>query len=145
MSKALKTIWKVITAPFRFLFWLGRGIARGFKKILSFFSEDIEDTPLPDAFAKTIENPTGILFHLNELRKHLFRAILSLVITTAISFLFITQILDFMARPLEGGIKELRAVDITESVGTVMKVSLLAGFALAFPYIIFELWMFAAP
>ena len=142
-------MFKKITAPFRAIF---RGIARLFssigrlfKKIHDFFTVEEEDTPLPDAFAKTIQNPVGILYHLNELRKHLFRMLLYMVATTAISFVFIQGILEFLSRPLPGGLAALRAVDVTEPIGAVMKVALLSGFTLAFPLLIFEIWLFAAP
>jgi sec-independent protein translocase protein TatC len=121
------------------------GIRRFFQTIYFFFTEEEEDTPLPDAFAKTIQNPMGLWVHLDALRKHLFRAVIYLVITTSISFIFITPIMEFMAKPLEGGIAALQAVDVTEPVGTVMRVTLLAGLTLAFPFIVFELWLFVAP
>ena len=37
------------------------------------------------------------------------------------------------------------AIEVTEPIGTVMRVSLLTGFAIAFPYIALEIWMFVAP
>jgi sec-independent protein translocase protein TatC len=110
-----------------------------------FFTEEEEDTSLPDALAKTVQNPMGLWVHLNELRKHLFRALLYLIITTVIAFTFITPIMEFLARPLEGGIAALQAVDVTEPVGTVMRVTLLGGLTLAFPFITLELWFFIAP
>ncbi len=148
MKKLLLKIWKIITAPFRFVFWFFRtlitNIYRISKKIYLFFTVEEEDTSLPDAFAKTVQNPVGLLYHLNELRKHLFRCLIYMVITTALSFIFISPILDFLTVPL-GGIEVLQAVDVTEPVGAVMRVALLSGFALAFPLIALELWFFAAP
>ena len=41
--------------------------------------------------------------------------------------------------------EKLVAIEVTEPIGTVMQVSLLAGVALAFPYIALELWLFIAP
>ena len=140
--------WKIITAPFRFIFWILRLLVRftveNVRKIRTFFAEEEEDTSLPDAFAKTVQNPSGVLYHLNELRKNLFRGVVYMVITTALSFVFITKILDFLTVPV-GGIKVLQAVDVTEPIGAVMKVALLSGFTLAFPLIAFEIWLFVAP
>lgn len=110
-----------------------------------FFNEEEEDSSLPDAFAKTIQNPLGLWVHINELRKHLFRALIYMVIATAVSFAFITPIMDFMAEPLAGGIAALQAVDVTEPVGTVMRVTLLSGLTLSFPLIVLEIWLFVAP
>jgi sec-independent protein translocase protein TatC len=140
---------KKLLTPFRLLFQgIGRffsSIGRGFRKIFEFFSYEEEDTPLPDAFAKTIQNPVGIFYHVNELRKHLFRMALYMVAMTALSFVFIQWILEFLSRPLPGGLGALQAVDVTEPVGSVMKVALLGGFTLSFPLLIFEIWLFAAP
>jgi sec-independent protein translocase protein TatC len=149
MRKRLRSFWHFITTPFRFLFTIIRSfsnwVRNRFRKVLAFFTEEEVDTPLSEAFTKTIENPQGILFHLNELRKHLLRSVLVLIITTSLAFTFITDVMNFLATPLEGGLEALKAIEVTENIGTVMRVSLLAGFALAFPYIIFELWLFIAP
>ena len=85
-----------------------------------------------------------VLDHLNELRKNLFRAVLFFVLMTALSFIFIQQLLDWISVPV-GGLDKLQAIEVTEPLGTVMRFALLAGFAAALPYIIFEIWLFAAP
>ncbi len=148
MRKRLRNLWRLITAPFRFIAWLLRSIGRWFKNTYTtfhaFMTEEPEDEPLPDTFAKTMENPSGLLEHLDALRKHLLRAVIFLIITTSISFAFATEIIDLLAQPI-GGIGELQAIDVTEPLGVFMRVSLLSGFALALPYIALELWLFAAP
>jgi len=150
MRKTLRTLWRIITAPVRFIVWLGKKIVQSFKRIYlsvsSFFKEEeIDDAPIGETLATTIENPQALLPHINALRKHLMRAALALVITTAISFLFVRQILAYLAHPLSGGIHELVAIDVTENIGTVMRVTLLSGFTIALPYVIFEIWLFIAP
>lgn len=149
MRKAFRTLWRLITAPFRFLYWFFRKIATWLsnlgKDVRDFFAEEPEDEPLPDTFAKTIQNPSGLLEHLNALRKHLLRGVFVLILTTALSFTFVRQIMEYLASPLEQGLLGLRAIEVTENIGTVMRVSLLSGFALAFPYIALELWLFIGP
>jgi sec-independent protein translocase protein TatC len=115
-----------------------------YQNISNFLNEEPEDEPLPDTFTKTMENPAGLLEHLDALRKHLLRAALFLIATTSLSFAFATQIIDLLAQPI-GGIGALQAIDVTEPLGVFMRVSLLSGFALALPYIALELWLFAAP
>ena len=148
LRKVFGFVWQVISAPFRFIAWVFRSIAGFFKRlfqpIINFFSEEPEDTPLSDVLETSFENPTAILYHLNELRKHLFRAVLGFIITTVVAFVFISDILDWISQPI-GGIQELQAIEITEPVGVVMRVALLTGFAAALPYIVFELMLFAAP
>lgn len=150
MRRLSHSIWHFITAPVRFINRLYRGmiqaINHGTQSISSYFKdEEIDETPIGESLATTIENPKALLPHINALRKHLLRAAIAIVITTAISFLFVHNILSFLAAPMAGGINELIAIDVTENVGTVMRVVLLSGFTLAFPYIIFEIWLFIAP
>ncbi|MCI0520479.1 MAG: twin-arginine translocase subunit TatC [Chloroflexi bacterium] len=148
MRKLLKIIWRTLTAPFRFVAWLFRLVARWlsqlFKEIRSLLLDEPEDEPLPDTLAKTIEHPAGLLEHVDALRKHLFRALVILIITTAIAFTFTQRLIDLLARPI-GGIGELTPIEVTEPIAVFMRVALLAGFAVALPYIAFELWLFAAP
>jgi sec-independent protein translocase protein TatC len=149
MRKALRSIWRILTAPFRFIFRFFRSIwrwfARRYSDLRAFLTEEVDDAPVADAFNKAIDNPMGLLEHLDALRKHLVRAVLALAITTAFSFAFFTPILELLSRPLEGGIDSLVAIEVTEPIGTVMRVSLLTGFALAFPDVVFELFLFIAP
>ena len=148
MRKRLNTVWRIITAPFRFIFWIlrkiGGWISNTYRRIHTFLTAEPEDEPLPDTFAKTMEDPGGLLEHVDALRKHLLRAVIFLIVTTSLSFAFATEIIDLLAQPI-GGIETLVAIDVTEPLGVFMRVSLLTGFALALPYIALELWLFVAP
>lgn len=149
MRRILRALWRALTAPFRLILRALRrvfhGIRSTFHRLKGFFNSEPEDTPIPDAFAKAIESPQDILVHLDALRKHLLRSVVVLLLTTAFSFSYTRQLLDLLARPLEGGMEALRAIDVTEPLGVFMRVALLAGFSLALPYIGFELWLFVAP
>lgn len=149
MRTLIRRLWSFVTWPFRLLF---RGIAkirhwiknRG-SNLKDFFSEEPEDTSVPDAFGKAVNQPSDLLIHLDALRKHLLRAAIFLIIATAISFAFARYLMELLALPLPGGYDSLRAIDVTESLGSFMRISLLAGFAISLPYIVLELWLFAAP
>ena len=138
IRKILSLIIRIITAPFRLITW-------PFRKVRDFINFEPEDIPTADVFARTIEQPTVLLEHIGALRKHLFRAVIALFITTGISFAFATQILEFLAEPIPGGMDRLQAIEVTESIGAFMRVSLLSGFTLAFPYILFEVFKFVNP
>jgi sec-independent protein translocase protein TatC len=148
MLKVFITIWRIISAPFRLIIWLFKKLFQWIGNILGgfqvLFLEEPEDTPLPESLAKAVQAPMDILDHLNELRKNLFRAMLFFMLTTALSFVYIQELLDWIADPV-GGLDSLQAIEVTEPLGTVMRVALLAGFSGALPYITFELWLFAAP
>jgi sec-independent protein translocase protein TatC len=83
-----------------------------------------------------------IMGHLRELRNVLIKCAVVLAITTAISFLFTTQILQFLIAPY-GGI--LETIDPTENVTTYFRVALTSGAVLAMPFLVYFLWSFIAP
>ncbi len=148
MRNFLRTLWRLITSPFRLVFWIFRIISRWVallaREIRELFTAEVEDESLPDTLAKTLENPSGLLEHVNALRKNLTRAVIFLALTTTLSFTFTQRFIDFLAGPI-GGISKLTPIEVTEPFGVYMRVALLAGFAFALPYIAFELWLFAAP
>lgn len=138
----MRPLWLLITAPFRLILAFFNSLARDIRAL--FTDEPPEDDSLPDAFAKTVENPAGLLEHLDALRRHLLRGTLFLVLTTGLSFAYTNDIIRLLAQPV-GGLDNLQIIEVTESLGTFMRVALLFGFALALPYVAFELWLFAAP
>ena len=148
MQKFFKKLWRIITSPLRLMFWIlkqfGKFFARIWGGIKRFFTEEPDDTPLGDVVQSVIEDPSGILYHLGELRKHIFRIIVAVLLCSAISFIFITDIMDWIASPI-GGISELQAIEVTEPIGIVMRITFLTGFTVALPYIVFELILFLAP
>ncbi len=149
MRNFLRKVLQVITFPFRVILWpfkiLFRGLRNLYLDLKAFFTEEEEDTPLPDVLAKTVNQPQDILYHLNALRKHLLRGALVFLLATGLSFAFTRQILELLAQPLVGGLDALQAIDVTEPISVFMRVALLSGFSVSLPYIILELWLFAAP
>ncbi len=148
MRNLLQTIWRIIAAPFRLISWIVKNIIRWIGNTLGeirgLLVEEPEDAPFPESLAKAIANPMSILEHIDALRKNLFRALLFLILSTALAFFFTRELLDWLAQPI-GGIETLQAIEVTEPLGVVMRVALLAGFSVSLPYITFELWLFAAP
>lgn len=144
MRKFLRGFWRVITFPFRLLGRLFALPIKGFLKLRHFLTFEPEERPISEALVDTIKAPSSLLEHVNALRKHFTRMLIGLLICVAIVFIFTPKLVDFLARPI-GGISALKAIDVTESVGVFMRVALLGGFAIASPYLAFELWLFAAP
>ncbi len=83
-----------------------------------------------------------IMGHLRELRNVLLKCAIVLVITTAISLAFTTQILQFLIAPY-GSI--LETIDPTENVTTYFRVALVSGAVLAMPFLVYFIWSFIAP
>ena len=89
--------------------------------------------------------------HLEELRKRLAISAIVLVATTVVSFVFYKQIIRLLLCPADdfgpaiGGESGLVFIEITEMLAATLKVSLVAGFMLAFPVILYQVIMFVAP
>jgi sec-independent protein translocase protein TatC len=151
MRNLLRVLWNILSSPFRFTLWLfrkllaiPRNLGQTSKNIQEFFTEEPEDAPLPDAFAKAVAAPEGIFEHIDALRKHLLRSVIYVGIATVFCFIFAQRMIDFLAQPI-GGMQEMVAIDPTESVGVFMRVSLLGGFVIALPFVAFEVFLFIAP
>ncbi len=90
------------------------------------------------------EDAAPLLRHLDELRVRLFKAFFALIITSGISFTFSQQVIEYLAGPI-GGIGKLVSIELTENISSFMKVSLLGGFVLAMPVIVYEIMAFILP
>lgn len=82
--------------------------------------------------------------HIEELRKRLLIGLVALGITTVASFSFAQYLIEYLSQPI-GGLQNLQSIEITENIGVFMRVSLLAGFVLALPVIIYEFLAFIMP
>lgn len=146
ITAPFKLVWWIFSLPFRFLAWLFRPVIEKFKQnpIYIFLTEVPEDRPALDAIADAFQEPTSILEQLDDVRKHLLRMLVAVIITTAFSFYFTNDLAAFLAVPV-GGLERLQAVAVTETVGVFMRVALISGLVFASPYIAFEVWLFLAP
>jgi len=141
VKEKIKAFFRRITKPFR---QIGKWVSAPFKKTVDFFQEEPGDAPMMDSLKLAIEEPASFLEHVGALRKHILRSVVVLLISAVVCFAFLSPLLEFIAQPI-GGLTELQAVDVTEPIGVGMRVVLLAAFAVAFPYIIFEIFLFVAP
>ncbi len=141
-----RLFWWLISLPFRFIGWLFRPVLERFRRnpVYRFLNDVPEDRPAMEAVLEAFQSPEEILGQLDDVRKHLLRSLLALIITVGASFWFTQDLITFLAVPV-GGLQNLQAIEVTESIGVFMKVALIAGIALATPYIAFELWLFFAP
>jgi sec-independent protein translocase protein TatC len=91
-----------------------------------------------------MEGSAPLLEHLNELRIRVFKIFFALVVTTGISFAFSQPLIRYLAGPI-GGIEELVSIELTENIAIFMKVSLLGGFVLGMPVIVYQILAFVLP
>ncbi|MEM6694071.1 MAG: twin-arginine translocase subunit TatC, partial [Pseudomonadota bacterium] len=112
---------------------------------------DIDEDDIEDSSAPLIE-------HLAELRTRLIRSVLALFVGICICFIpiqgdFIAEhILEFMLQPIADNLRALGDPNPTlqytspqEYLFTLFRISMVFGFAMAFPVIGFQMWRFVAP
>src|SRR5437667_10188130 len=97
----------------------------------------------------------SLVQHLGELRDRLVVAAIALIVTTGIAFSFGTPIIRFLAVPVDCQFiptyvchdppTHLVAFSPTENFTTYFRVALFAGFALAMPVILYEIYAFIDP
>ena len=90
----------------------------------------------------------SFLEHLDELRKRIIRALISLAIGIGIGLFFINDIIDFVMRPLSATLPEGGKFIYTEAPEAFMlylRIAVIAGLIIATPLIFWQVWLFVAP
>ncbi len=102
------------------------------------------DDDLEDSAAPLIE-------HLAELRTRLIHSVVAFLVGMVICFTVATPIFNFLTAPLcqvladRGQDCDLIFISPQEGFFVAIKVSLLGGLILSFPYIALQMWRFVAP
>lgn len=87
----------------------------------------------------------GFLAHLIELRNHMMRIVISLIVVFLPLAIFAKDIFGWFAQPIVSQGLPLISVGVTGPVFVPYKLALLAAFLIALPYIFYQLWAFVAP
>jgi sec-independent protein translocase protein TatC len=82
--------------------------------------------------------------HLDELRSRLIIALFAIIPAFILCFAFHTYIVEWLTVPLSDD-KKLVTLGVTEPFTTSVKVSLLAGLAIALPVVLWQIWGFLSP
>lgn len=101
----------------------------------------------------TIEDSSAPLIeHLAELRNRLIWSVLAFVVAMLVAFPFAKTILGFLLLPIEKAMRDLgnpnpvmQYTAPQELLFTYFHISVVAGLALSFPIIAYQLWRFVAP
>ncbi|WP_298678529.1 twin-arginine translocase subunit TatC [uncultured Lentibacter sp.] len=93
-----------------------------------------------------------LIEHLAELRTRLIRSVMAFLVGIILAFTVAEPILQFLLEPIEETLRTLGDPDPTlqytspqEYLFTLFRISMVFGFALAFPVIAFQMWRFVAP
>ncbi|MFC1970371.1 twin-arginine translocase subunit TatC [Chloroflexota bacterium] len=89
------------------------------------------------------ENRLTLLSHFQELRKRLIRSVIAVAIGAMVSFVFYEWIFYILILPAQG--IPLIFIELTEMIGTVMRVCLTSGLILAMPYLTLQGILFLSP
>src|SRR5438552_920457 len=97
------------------------------------------------------ESPGGkmsFLEHLDELRKRIISACLSIAVGILVGFFFINRIFNFIFEPTRRALpagSKLIYTQPGEAFSLYVQIALIAGIVLASPFIMYQVWLFIAP
>jgi len=94
------------------------------------------------------EDKKPFLEHLEELRQRLIRCLIAVGVAFVICYIFSKEIFALLTIPLREALPEGSSMIFTnlpEAFFTYLKLSFFSGIFLAFPYILYQAWLFVAP
>jgi len=86
-----------------------------------------------------------VVDHLEELRSRIIVVLCAIALTTIVAFAFHGHILDWLNHPLPADRRRVVTLGVAEPFTVSVTVSVYAGFLLALPVILWQLWSFLAP
>jgi sec-independent protein translocase protein TatC len=98
--------------------------------------------------SESTDTQESFLSHLIELRTRLMRSIIAVVVVLAVLFPFAKDIYALLAKPLLRVLPHgstMIATDVTGTFLVPLKVTLMAAFLVALPYVLSQAWAFVAP
>jgi sec-independent protein translocase protein TatC len=129
-------VFRIVSLPFR-----------ATRTFLTFLNAEPDEQPLTETLSSlAVQSPARESFwdHVEALRAHLLRIVISLAIGVGVSLYFTVPLMAYLSIPV-GGLENLQAIKVTEEIGVYMRVALTSGIVIMLPYIAFEIWLFAAP
>ncbi|MCE2456571.1 MAG: twin-arginine translocase subunit TatC [Dehalococcoidia bacterium] len=95
------------------------------------------------------EGAVPLRSHLVELRKRLTYAAISVLVTTAVAFVFHEQVLILLMEPAQQFVDTPNGkpifTELTEIISVAAKTSLLVGLFVSLPFVLYQIVMFVAP
>lgn len=80
--------------------------------------------------------------HLKEVRSRLIRSVLVLIVASSTAFYFSPTLIAIIKRPID---VDLVFLSPAEAFWADLKIAFFVGFLCAFPFILYEIWLFVAP
>ncbi|MEA2518969.1 MAG: sec-independent protein translocase protein TatC [Chloroflexota bacterium] len=102
--------------------------------------------PVPTGGAPAApEHAMTLVDHLSELRTRLVRAILAVVVGSAIGFWLAPTIRRILAAPLPAEHRVLQVLGPGDAFAVTLRIAVVFGIILAMPVLLYQLWAFIAP
>ncbi|RWX52478.1 sec-independent protein translocase protein TatC [Candidatus Electrothrix marina] len=86
--------------------------------------------------------------HHQELRVRLLKSFAAIALSTALAYFFIEHLAAFCTQPLflaAPTLEKLVYTKLTDAFVSYIKLALLSGIIVSFPYLLYQCWMFIAP
>jgi len=85
--------------------------------------------------------------HLRELRSRLIKSIIAFLIGTGVAFYFASYIFEILKEPVKRSYPKVELITLspTEPLFILLKISVVFGFILSSPVILYQLWRFVEP
>jgi len=102
----------------------------------------------PTSMSDPEDSQESFLSHLIELRTRLMRSIIAVIVVLLVLFPFAKDIYELLAQPLLRVLphgSSMIATDVTGTFLVPLKVTLMAAFLIALPYVLWQAWAFVAP
>lgn len=104
----------------------------------------------PDSDDENDPSAMSLIEHLEELRWRIFKSLIAIAVGSIVAFIFRTQIAYFLMLPLPKTADSLThgkvvVTGIMEGFTVFLLISIAAGFILALPVVLYQIWAFIAP
>ena len=89
----------------------------------------------------------GFLDHLEELRWRIIKTLLAIIVGSAVSFVFIDQILEILLKPTTATSYRIALQVLSVQGMFLIKwfIAFISGFVLAMPVVVYQIWKFVTP
>jgi sec-independent protein translocase protein TatC len=88
-----------------------------------------------------------LIGHMLDLKDHLVRIAISLVVASALTFIFSRRVLEWLLLPTQGFEEEVKIIALTPTttISMFMRISLFSGAIVAMPFIVYQLLHYIVP
>ena len=94
-----------------------------------------------------LESEMGFLDHLEELRWRIIKTLLAIIVGSAVSFVYIDQILEILLKPTTATSYRIALQVLSVQGMFLIKwfIAFISGFVLAMPVVVYQIWKFVTP